>query len=549
MAAPVDPRLLKRATATRSFLVAVGVTGICDGVLIVVQAWLIARVVAGVFDSRSLSVPGPLPSIGACLAALIAVFAVRGALSWLTSILGHRASAAVKSQLRVDLMRARLTRPHDASVTSSQLIHLVTQGLDALDGYFAKFLPQLMIAVFVPAGIWLVITLTDWVSGVIVALTIPLVIIFMILIGITTRDQVNSRLEAQTRLANHFADLIAGLPTLQSFGRARGQVKGLQVTEDAARSATMKTLATAFLSGGVLEFVATLSVALVAVNVGFRTVDGGFDLTTALFILICTPEAYLPIRQVGTLFHDSADGTAAATMALDIIESAETPRGQRDAATLTDTTVVLDDVEVHYDGSESPALQHLSLTLAPGRTIALVGTSGAGKSTALSVIMGFTSPTAGQVTVGGVDLADLDPDSWRSRIAWVSQDPGMIRGTIASNIRLGAPEADDARLRSALDRVGATDLALDRPIADDGEGLSAGERRRVALARALVRIEEGGVDLLILDEPTAGLDQQTESTVVDLVHSMGLAVLIVTHREAMRAIADEVIDLSAEVSA
>ncbi|EPH03733.1 thiol reductant ABC exporter, CydD subunit [Propionibacterium sp. oral taxon 192 str. F0372] len=546
MAAPLDRRLLHRATAAKIFLVAVGATGILNGVAVVAQAWLIAHLVAGVFDTGGFHA-APLPGFTAGLWCLATVFVVRAVLVWATSRWAHRASAAVKSQLRIELMRARLKRPSDATTTSSQLIHLVTQGLDALDGYFAKFLPQMMIAIFVPAGIWVIITITDWVSGIIVAITIPLVIVFMVLIGLATRSEVDKRLAAQTKLANHFADLVTGLPTLQVFGRAKAQSKGLEVTEQAARTSTMKTLAMAFASGGVLEFIATLSVALIAVNVGFRTVDGAFDLATALFVLMLAPEAYLPIRQVGAHFHDSADGTAAAQMALDIIDAAERPIGVIDAAGLGAITVVFENVGVHHEGAARPSLSGLNLELSPGRTVVLVGASGAGKSTALSVLMGFTTPTTGRVTVCGVDLADLDPESWRSRIAWVSQDPGMVRGTISSNVRMGNPGADDDAVRSALDRCGAESLALDRPIADDGEGLSAGERRRVAMARALLRVEAGGVDLLVLDEPTAGLDQTTETRVVELVRSMGVLVVAVTHRDALLSIADEIVEVGSGV--
>lgn len=549
MAGPLDKRLLQRATATRGFLVAVAVTGIINSGLIVVQAWLIAHAVAGVFDSGSVVFDGPLPNLGAYALALLAIFALRGGLSWANSWLAHRASAAVKSQLRTDIMAARLANPTGAGASSSALIHLVTGGLDALDGYFSKYLPQLVMAGFIPLLIVGVVLSQDWQSAAIIAATLPLIPLFMVLIGINTRDQVARRFKFQTRLANHFADLVAGLPTLQVFGRARGQSRGLAITEDASRSETMKTLRLAFLSGGVLELLATLSVALVAVSIGFRVVDPGMDLTTALFILVLAPEAYLPVRQVGVHFHDSADGTAAAEAAFELIEAGErTPGGTTPPPDLRTAEIVFDDVTVRYPGAARDSLTGLDATIRPGEVVALVGRSGGGKSTALAVLLGFVSPTAGSVRVGGVDLAEVDLGAWRAQLAYVAQEPGMLRGTIAANVALGYPEASREQLRDALDRAGGELLELDRPIADSGEGLSAGERRRVALARALLRIELGGARLLVLDEPTAGLDQATEAVAVAAVRASGAGAIVVSHRPALLQLADEMVPVEAAAS-
>ncbi len=543
MAAPLDKRLLQRATATKGFLVAVAATGVLSAGCIILQAWLIAHAVAGVFDNQRLDFDGPLPSFASYLVAILATFTVRGLLSWLNSWLAHRASAAVKSTLRTDLMSARLSTPNDASTSSAALIHLATQGLDALDGYFAKYLPQLVMAAFIPLLMVGVVLGQDWISAAIIAATLPLIPFFMILIGISTREQVRRRYKVQTRLANHFADLITGLPTLQVFGRARAQLKGLKLTEDASRTETMKTLRIAFLSGGALELLATLSVALVAVSVGFRVVDFQLDLFTALFILVLAPEAYIPVRAVGVHFHDSADGTAAAEAALTVIEQGEQARvgGTVAPPDLAVTPIEFDHVGMHYPGAEQPSLADLSCTIRPGDVTALVGRSGSGKSTALNVLMGFVAPTSGTVRVGGLDLQDLDMEAWRRQIAWVGQDPGMLRGTIASNVRLGHPDATDDQVRDALDRAGGEALEASRPIADDGEGLSAGERRRVALARALLRIELGGARLLVLDEPTAGLDQATEATAVAAVRAAGVGAVVVSHRPALLRLADEMV--------
>ncbi|CEI31055.1 ABC transporter Fusion Protein [Propionibacterium freudenreichii] len=541
MAGPLDPRLVKRATATRGFLVAVALVGVATAFLVLAQARLISDAVAHVFDTHNTD--GVLAACGL----LMAVFVARAGLNWLNQWLAHRASAAVKSQLRTDVMTARLARPTDASTPTGTLITLVTQGLDSLDGYFSKYLPQLMMAVGVPLVVGVAILTQDLESTIIIAITVPLIPLFMALIGMATQKQVDRRFAVETRLANHFADLVAGLPTLQVFGRARAQLVGLRRTEAAHRTETMKTLRLAFLSSFVLELLSTLSVALVAVSMGFRVVAGHFDLRTSLFVLILTPEVYLPIRQVGVHFHDSADGTAAADKAFELIEAAEATHigGDAPAPDPAAATISFNDLSVHYPGTDRPALSGFSCRVRPGEVVVLRGTSGGGKSTALSVLMGFQPATSGQVRVGDQDLAEVNMADWRRHIAYVSQDPGMVNGTIADNVRMGHPDATDAQLRDALDRAGGRNLALDHVVADEGEGLSSGERRRVALARALLRIELGGARLLVLDEPTAGLDQSTEAIAIRAVRASGASALVVSHRPAVIAMADQVVDVVA----
>lgn len=547
MPAPLDRRLVQRATATRFFLAAVALTGIVNAALVIAQAWVLSWAISGVFATHSTTFPGPLPRLGHYLLVVAVIFLARAGLTWLTAWGAHRASASVKSLLRADVLRARLTNPVDAT-SSGSMIHLVTTGLDAIDGYFEKYLPQLVMATFIPVMVIVVVLTNDVQSALIITATLPLIPLFMVLIGLTTQDAVARRFAMQNRLANHFADLIAGLPTLQVFGRARAQLANLKATEARSRSVTMATLRVAFLSGGVLEFLATCSVALVAVTIGFRVVDGGMDLQTALFILLMAPEAYLPVRLVGVHFHDSASGTAAAKAAFELIEAASTrPGGGTVAPDLGTSAIVFDQVRVRFAEGEMDGLPKLSFTVKPGSTVALVGPSGAGKSTALAVLMGFCPPTSGRVLVDGIDLAEIDLASWRAQIAWVAQDPGMIRGCIADNLALGDPEATPRRQRAALDRAGGASLDLARPVGDDGEGLSAGERRRVALARALLRIESGSARLLVLDEPTAGLDQATEQVAIAAVRASGVGAIFITHRQAMLELADQIIPITPAV--
>lgn len=534
---PVDPRLLRRARATRGYLVAGIAVGTLTAAVIVVQAWLLAAAIAGTFEHRDLS------AVSATIAGLVGVFVARGLLSWLNGVLAQRSAAAVKSQLRTEIMAARLRQPGATGLDGAGLVSVLTQGLDALDGYFARYLPQLVLAATVPLVVGVAILTADWVSAVIIALTVPLIPLFMVLVGWMTQTRVRKRAAVQERLAHHFADLVAGLPTLQVFGRAKAQAEGLRRTGEAHRRETMATLRISFLSALVLELLATLSVAIVAVGIGLRVVDGNLTLFVGLFVLILAPEAYLPLRQVGVHYHDSADGVAAAERAFTLIDAAPEPTGTAPVPELSSAVIELDRVSVTYPGAARPALADARLVLGPGEIVAIAGASGVGKSTLLSVLLGFVTPDAGRVLVGGMPLPELDLIAWRAALAWVPQQPSLVAGTIAENVRLGAPDAPGARVQSALQRAGAGALDPERVLAAGGEGLSAGEIRRVALARALLRIDCAGGELLILDEPTAGLDADTELVVIDELRRLGVGALVVSHRPVVLAAADRVVEL------
>lgn len=543
MAGPIDPRLLKRVRATRGYLVGAVLVGSAAGALLVCQAWVLSRMVAHVFDTGSVN-GMPFGGLVAGLVVLAAIFTGRGLLSWASTWLGRRTAAAVKSQLRRDITAARIAHPRATSTGTGALVELVTSGLDALDGYYAKYLPQLALAMTVPLVVGVAIAAADIGSAVIVALVIPLIPLFMILIGLATQAMLDRRWKVQTRLGNHFADLVQGLPTLQAFGRAAGQMRGLEKTETRQRAETMSTLRVTFLSSLVLEILATYSVALVAVPLGLRLVEGHLDLATGLFVLMLVPEAFGPVRQVGVHYHDSVDGVAAATDAFAIIESAE---GQHTGTGATPTTgpVRLDAVTFTHAEAEKPCLQGFSVTVEPGEVVALVGPSGCGKSTALSLLMGFERPHQGAVRIDGVDLADCDLDQWRRQVAWVAQQPSLFSGTVTENVALGAlgpNEGIDSLAHEAMRATGALDIGPQRQVGDGGSELSGGERRRVALARALLRIGTGA-RLLVLDEPTAGLDADSETAVIEAVRRSGAAALVVTHRAALVDRADRVITL------
>ncbi len=527
---PLDPRLVQRAAATRWYLAGGVVVGILMAVLTIVQAWLIASAVTDVFHTRS---PDGLIEAAVGLAA---VFLGKSVLVWLNTYWAQRASAAVKSQLRMDIMRARLERPVDSTASTASLITLVTQGLDALDGFYSKYLPQLVLAATVPFIIGAAILWADWTSALVVVLTLPLIPIFMMLVGWTTEARTRKRWRLQTRLARHFSDLVIGLPTLQVFGRARAQAEGLRRSEEAHRKETVATLRISFVSAFVLELLATISVAIVAVSIGLRVVAGHLDLYTALFVLVLAPEAYLPVRQVGVHYHDAADGMAASESAFALIDgsSESAPGGESQHSVDPDGPLVRVSEFSHlYPGSDAPASGEVSFDVRPGEFVALTGPSGGGKTTILHALMGFLTPTHGTVVIPP-----------REQIAYVGQEPGMINGTVADNVRLGQPYVTDAEARTALDRAGAPDLTLDHPVGDEGVGLSAGERRRVATARALLRIENGA-RLLILDEPTAGLDADAEAVLLRSLRDLEVAAVVVSHRSAVINEADRVITVAA----
>ncbi|MFJ8731715.1 thiol reductant ABC exporter subunit CydD [Streptomyces bauhiniae] len=538
---PIDPRLLRYARATRVFLVAVVLLGGLGAGLVIAQAMLIAEIVVGAFQQGKSASDLVTP-----LALLAGVACGRALVSWLTELAAHKASAAVKSELRERLVeRAAVLGPGWLSgQRTGSLVTLATRGVDALDDYFSRYLPQMGLALVVPVAVLARIVTEDWVSAAIIVATLPLIPVFMMLIGWATQSRMDRQWSLLSRLSGHFLDVVAGLPTLKVFGRAKAQAESIRKITGEYRRATMRTLRIAFLSSFALELLATLSVALVAVTIGMRLVHGGMDLYIGLVILILAPEAYLPLRQVGAQYHAAAEGLAAAE---EIFAVLETPVPATGTAPVQAGSMAFDSVTVRYPGRSADAVTDVSFSVEPGETVALIGPSGAGKSTLLSVLLGFVRPTEGQVRIGGADLAGLDLEEWRSKIAWVPQRPHLYAGTIAENVRLARPDADDTAVRRALADAGALEFVdalpagADTVLGEDGAGLSAGQRQRLALARAFLADRP----VLLLDEPTAALDGATEADVVAAVRrlSVGRTVLLVVHRPALLEVADRVVRL------
>jgi len=549
---PLDRRLLRHAAATRPFLVLAVGLGVVNAVSIIAVASLLAHAITAVFRHGA-----GLADLRADLALLAGLVGVRALAAWAQEVVAARGSARVKSQLRMVLLR-RVTQLGPgwlAGQRTGELATLATRGVDALDPYFARYLPQVVLTCIVPPLVIARIWAEDWLSGLVVVLTLPLIPMFMVLVGLLTQVKTRRQWRALERLSHHFLDVVDGLPTLRVFGRATAQERTIEAVTNDYRRTTMGVLRIAFLSAFVLELAATMSVALVAVQVGLRLVNGGIALEAALLVLILAPEAYLPLRQLGANHHAAVEGLAAAERVLAVLDTADPrprpsvrvgvsdgsrPLGRNDVPSVATAGLLVDKVHVGDNGTAQ--LPPTSLELARGEVVALVGPSGAGKSTLLAVLLAFRRPTSGLVRVGDVDLGCADPDRWRTQVAWLPQRPALLAGTVSDNVRLGAPDASDDEVCRALHLAAADEIDPALVLGEDGSGLSAGQRQRVALARAFLKAERGA-GLLLLDEPTSHLDPATEARVMSSVRELarGRCVLLAAHRPALSRAADRVV--------
>jgi ATP-binding cassette, subfamily C, bacterial CydD len=540
----LDSRLVRRARPVRALLAADTLMGCATVAAVVVQATVLARIVAGAFAGAGVA------ALRVDVVAVALAFALRGALAWAMEVAGRRAAASVLSELRLALAQRRLTtQPTAADGTEAgEIAAAAVHGLGALEGYFARYLPQLVLACVGPLAVVAWVAVIDVESALVMAVTLPLVPVFMWLIGRATEQRTRERWHALSALSTHFLDVVRGLPTLRAFNRGRAQAQRIADVGERYRAATMSTLRVGFLSGSVLELAATLGVALVAVTVGVRLAGGGIGLQPAMTVLVLAPEVYLPLRRLGAEFHAGADGVAVADRMLGLLDAPiASVGGWREPLSPAIVPVRLERVSFAYPARPAPVLDGFELELCPGETVALVGESGAGKSTVAALVLGLLTPTAGRVTVGRVDLAACHPPAWRQMVAWVPQRPTLLRATVADNLRLGAPQASDDELRAAAALAGADAFVRSLPdgyatvVGDGGRPLSPGERRRIALARAFLR----DAPLVVLDEPTADLDPASVELVADAVARLraGRTVLLVAHRPELVAHADRVVRL------
>jgi thiol reductant ABC exporter CydD subunit len=549
----LDPRLLRRARPARVALIVDIALGALAAVALLLQAVLFAGIVSSAFDGNGLAV------VGGSVIALVAVVCARSMLAGAFESTGRWAGARVMSDLRLALVRSRLRDAPLAAdgAEAGEVATAAVQGVDSLETYFARYLPQLVLAAIVPAIVLVWTAAVDPLSALIMFVTLPLIPAFMVLIGRATQARTRERWRALSRLSDHFLDVVRGLPTLRAFNRGEAQAERIAATGEAYRETTMQVLRISFLSGSVLDLLATIATALVAVTLGIRLVDGAVTLRDALIVLLLTPELYAPLRAVAAQFHASADGLAAAERILDLIDDGSGAVGDRaagpDAVAPPDRpprvpewdVVRLGGVSVRRPGRDRPVLDDFDLELRRGEIVALVGPSGCGKSTVAALLVGLLRPDAGDVTVDGTSIAALEPAAWRREVAWLPQRPTLFAGSVRDNIAMGAPGASGRQIQEAAGSAGAHEFVADLPhgyetlVGDGGRALSSGERRRVALARTLVR----DAPLLVLDEPTANLDEGNAAHVGDAIRRVaaGRAVLLIEHRADLAGVADRVV--------
>jgi len=536
----VDPKLLHHARAARSYLIVAVVLGLVVTGLILSQAALLAYALAAAALGKGAA------AFAGTLALLLTVVVARAAATYGGEAAALRAAARVKSQLRrkmiahcLKLGPAWLGGQQPGAITAQ-----ATRGLDGLDSYFARYLPQLVLSLLVPLAVVVTVTATDWISGLVIAVTLPLIPLFAALVGMHTRAQTRRQWRLLAQLSGHFLDVVQGLPTLKAFGRAKFQEKVIAKVTGEHRSAAMVTLRIAFLSALVLELSAALATAVVAVETGLRLLYGHLPYQAALLVLLLTPEAYLPLRGVAAQYHASAEGTAAAESIFQILETPLPPQtapvtaprgaGTANVPDLWSATITLCQVTVAYPGRDVPALGPLSLTIDPGELIMITGPSGTGKTTLLHLLLRFVEPAAGTASVSGTELGAIPVDAWRAQIAWVPQHARFFEGSVAENIALGRPGATRAAVEDAAGLAGAAAFiealphGYDTPLGERAAQLSSGQRQQLALARAFVR----DAPLLLLDEPTAHLAPAAAAAIDRVVRDAmaGRTVLVATHR-------------------
>jgi len=538
---PLDPRLLRRARPARVALGADVVLGLLATVLLLAQAVLFADVVSSAFSGHGLA------AVGDAILVLCAVVCLRAVLTGAFEATGRRAGARVMSDLRLALVRGRVRESPTAAdgAEAGEVATAAVQGVDSLEDYFARYLPQLVLAAVVPVIVLVWTATVDPLSALIMFITLPLIPIFMVLIGRATQARTRERWRALSRLSNHFLDVVRGLPTLRAFNRGEVQAERIAVTGEEYRETTMQVLRVSFLSGAVLDLLATIATALVAVTLGIRLIDGAVTLRDALIVLLLAPELYAPLRALAAQFHASADGLAAAERILDLIEDRPAGSAAKGLPVPAWDAVRLEGVTVAPASRDRLVLDAFDLEIRRGEVVALVGPSGAGKSTVASVLLGFVPPDAGRVSVDGTSVGDLATAEWRRQIAWLPQRPTMFSGTVRENIALGVPTASGREIQDAAVLAGAHEFVAnlrhgyETRLGDGGRSLSAGEQRRIALARALAR----DARLLILDEPTANLDEASAAHVADAIRRVapGRAVLLIEHRTDLLGVADRVV--------
>ncbi|MBZ0283851.1 MAG: thiol reductant ABC exporter subunit CydD [Anaerolineae bacterium] len=515
------------------------------GIATLIQALLLSQTISRVFQQGA-----HLEDVLPLLLSLLGIVMLRGCLNYTNSIASAHLATRIKSGLRMRFVTHLYTLgpAHNLTERSGDLVLSYTEGIEKLDGYFRDYLPSVFTALFLPLLILLVVLPLDMLTFVVLLVTAPLIPFFMALIGMAAGAFAKRQFYEMRYLGAHFLDVMQGLTTLKLFNRSQYQVETIRRITGRFREATMHVLRVAFLSALTLEMLATLSVAIVAVEIGIRLLNSGISFEQALFLLIIAPEFYLPLRALGTRFHNATESKAAAERIFKVLD---TPlpgiNAESDATRSIPISLLIrfEDVSLTYEQSPRPALRNISFEIKSGQKVALVGTSGSGKTTIANLLLRFIQPTSGKITIDGYDLVRISDEHWREQLAWVSQSPYLFNTTIAENIRFSRPNASEAQIIAAAQIAGAHEFIMQMPqgyqtlCGERGLRLSGGQAQRIALARAFLR----DAPVLILDEPTSQLDPESEAEIIQSLDQFAQkrTVLLITHRLSTAVHADWII--------
>ncbi|MES9859973.1 MAG: thiol reductant ABC exporter subunit CydD [Candidatus Thiodiazotropha sp. LLP2] len=508
------------------------ILGTLSGWFVIVQAWLLSLVVSGVIIEAQ-----PLNDLMPWLWAMLVVFLFRAILVWASEQSAFLAASRVKLSLRRTLLNQirRLGPAYLANQRSGELTNTLTDGIEALEAYYARFIPAISLMALVPLSILVFVFPIDWVSAVVMMGTAPLIPLFMILIGHGAERRSQQQWRKLASMSGHFLDTIQGLTSLKIFNASRREAEVIGKISDEYRHSTLAVLRIAFLSSFALEFFSTISIAIVAVLIGFRLYWGELDFVYGLFILLLAPEFYLPLRNMGQHYHARMDAIGAVEGMMQILQAEPEAIREAGGSKHLDTPIGLTFEDIGYSyGDGRQALNRIDFSLHPGEQVALVGPSGAGKTTLLNLILGFNQPTRGRIMVNHQPLDQIDLAAWRQKLIWLPQRSHLFHGSVLDNIRLAQADAGIEQVRHAASLARADDFITTLPdgyqtiIGEGGHGLSGGEIQRIALARAFLK----DAPLVILDEATASLDLEIEQLIQEAINQLAenRTLLIIAHR-------------------
>ena len=546
-------RLLALTRDSRNALITTILSGFLAGLLTIAQAYLLSSTVNGVhLQGRTLA------QVSHWLQWILFIIAGRAFLTWVNEVSANLVAVRIKADLRERLFDhiLKLGPAYTRGQRTGELTTAAVEGIEALDAYYSQYLPQLVVTALIPISILVVVFPLDLLSGIVMLITAPLIPFFMILIGKGAEVVTKRQYQTLSRLSAHFLDSLQGLTTLKLFGQSKAHTKNIENVSNQFRDTTLGVLRITFLSALALELLATLSTAVIAVEIGFRLLYARMEFQEAFFILVLAPEFYLPLRNLGARFHAGMSGTTAAKRIYEILDTPLSVTGSDDFSRqqkATDPTGVLpevaptfesiniENVTYTYPDESTPALENIKLKISAGQYIALVGPSGAGKSTLVNLLLGFIQPTLGQITIYPSTF------SLHDSVSWVPQRPYLFHDTLAANIRLGKPDATHAEMVAAAQAAHLHEFIETLPekyetvIGEGGARLSGGQAQRLAIARAFLK----NSPILILDEPTSSLDPETESLLEESTHQLmqGRTVIIIAHRLNTIFRADEIVVL------